>query len=46
ERGPEGRRAGLRRVIERAAAETGQTPRPGLPRWLGFGPTLLDRKAR
>lgn len=45
-RSPEDRRAGLRRVIECAAARTGQTPRPGLPQWPGFGPVLLHRKAR
>lgn len=43
-RGPEDRRAGIIRFIDRAAAETGQTPRPGCPRWLGMGPTLLARK--
>lgn len=42
--GPEDRREGLRRVIECAAAETGQTPRPGVPRWLGVGPTLLNQR--
>ncbi|MFJ1606963.1 hypothetical protein ACIOHS_26870 [Streptomyces sp. NPDC088253] len=44
ERSPDERRAGLRRVIDCAAARTGQTARPGLPRWLGFGPALLNRK--
>jgi hypothetical protein len=39
-RAPEERRTGLRAVIDFAAADLGQTPRPGLPRWLGFGPTL------
>jgi hypothetical protein len=43
-RGPEDRRAALRRVIACAAAESGQTPRPGCPRWLGVGPTLLARR--
>ncbi|MGW5695563.1 hypothetical protein ACWEWX_32900 [Streptomyces asiaticus] len=43
-RGPDDRRDGLRRVIACAAAETGQTPRPGVPRWLGVGPTLLNRE--
>lgn len=38
------RRAGIRRVIECAASRLGQTPRPGVPRWLGVGPTLLNRK--
>jgi hypothetical protein len=44
ERSPDERRAGLRRVIDCAAARAGQTVPPGLPRWLGFGPTLLNRK--
>ncbi len=44
-RSPEPRRALLRRLIETAAAETGKTARPGLPRWLGVGPDLLDREA-
>ncbi|WP_330479873.1 hypothetical protein OG301_39370 (plasmid) [Streptomyces platensis] len=43
-RGPEDRRDGLRRVIACAAEKTGQTPHPGVPRWLGVGPTLLNRK--
>jgi hypothetical protein len=43
-RGPEERRDGLLRFIACAAAETGQTPRPGVPRWLGVGPTLLSPK--
>ncbi|MEU7240351.1 hypothetical protein [Streptomyces sparsogenes] len=43
-RGPEDRRDGLLRFIACAAAETGQTPRPGVPRWLGVGPTLLNHK--
>lgn len=38
------RRAGFRRVIECAAARTGQSPRPGVPRWLGVGPALLNRR--
>ncbi|MEU7323337.1 hypothetical protein ABZ682_22720 [Streptomyces griseoviridis] len=41
---PEDRRAGLRRLLECAAEQTGQTPVPGLPRWVGFGPVLLNRK--
>lgn len=45
QRCPDERRAGLRRVIDCAAQRTGQTPPPpGLPRWIGFGPTLLNRK--
>jgi hypothetical protein len=43
-RGPDDRRDGLLRVIACAAAETGQTPRPGVPRWLGMGPGLLARR--
>lgn len=43
-RGPDDRRDGLLRVIACAAEKTGQTPRPGVPRWLGVGPTLLNRK--
>lgn len=44
-RAPEERRAKLRRFIDVAAARSGQTPRPGLPRWMGVGPDLLNRKA-
>lgn len=43
-RGPDDRRDGLLRAIACAAEMTGQTPRPGVPRWLGVGPTLLNRK--
>lgn len=43
-RAPEWRRAKLRRVIDIAAEQAGQTTRPGLPRWLGVGPDLLNRK--
>lgn len=43
-RAPESRRALLQRFIDFAAAEHGQTPRPGLPRWMGVGPDLLNRK--
>jgi hypothetical protein len=45
ERGPDERRDGLRRFLRAAAAETGQTPRLTRPQWLGFGPTLINRKA-
>jgi hypothetical protein len=45
ERGPQERRANLRRVIDAAAAHTGQVAVPGLPRWPGFGPRLLNRRA-
>lgn len=43
-RAPEERRAAILRVIARAAEETGQSARPGCPRWLGMGPALLSRK--
>lgn len=43
-RSPDDRRTALRRLIDCAAEHTGQTPRPGVPRWLGVGPTLLARK--
>lgn len=42
-RAPEERRDGIRRIIRCAAETTGQTPRPGIPRWIGVGPTLLNR---
>lgn len=45
-RGPEDRRAATLRVIACAAAETGQAPRPGCPRWLGVGPMLLARRTQ
>ncbi|MFJ4787629.1 hypothetical protein [Streptomyces sp. NPDC088794] len=41
---PELRRDGIRRVIACAAETTGQTPRPGIPRWTGVGPSLLNRR--
>ncbi|MFE7128919.1 hypothetical protein [Streptomyces sp. NPDC057617] len=34
----------LHRTVNLAAADTGQTPQPGMPRWIGVGPTLLARK--
>ena len=43
-RGPDDRRDGLLRAIACAAEMTGQAPRPGVPDWLGVGPTLLNRK--
>ncbi|MGY0065122.1 hypothetical protein ACWY4P_54040 (plasmid) [Streptomyces sp. LZ34] len=43
-RAPGDRRDKVLRFIACAAEETGQTPRPGVPRWLGVGPTLLNRK--
>ncbi|MFC8676749.1 hypothetical protein ACFUEN_29190 [Streptomyces griseorubiginosus] len=42
-RSPEQRRDGIRRILVCAADITGQTARPGIPRWLGVGPTLLNR---
>ncbi|WP_307841372.1 hypothetical protein [Streptomyces endocoffeicus] len=42
-RSPADRRDGLVRVIQEAARQTGQTPCPGLPRWLGMGPALVNR---
>ncbi|MEU1800837.1 hypothetical protein [Streptomyces sp. NPDC019937] len=45
-RAPGDRRDGLLRVIACAAADTGQTPRPGLPRWFGMGPARLMGEAR
>ncbi|PWI16048.1 hypothetical protein DI272_19145 [Streptomyces sp. Act143] len=41
----EERRAGLYRLLDCAAERTGQTPPAVLPRWIGFGPALLNRKA-
>lgn len=41
---PDERRNNLHRAIACAAAETGQTPLPGMPRWAGVGPTLLARR--
>lgn len=43
-RGLEEHRAWLGRFIRAAAETTGQTPRTLTPRWLGVGPTLLNRK--
>lgn len=42
--GPEELREKIRRIISAAAAETGRTPSTVTPRWLGFGPTLVNRK--
>jgi|GEM_PF-3826488 len=42
-RGSQERREGLGRVLARAAEVTGQRPRILTPRWLGFGPALLQR---
>ncbi|HEY5834961.1 hypothetical protein [Streptomyces sp.] len=44
ERGPEDRREALRRFMRKASEVTGQTPRTLTPRWLGFGPALVNRK--
>ncbi|MET9973898.1 hypothetical protein ACFYOI_03720 [Streptomyces microflavus] len=41
---PDDRRNALLRAIACAAEHTGQTPRPGTPRWVGVGPTLLARR--
>lgn len=40
----EDRRDGIRRFLNAYAAETGQTLPTSAPRWLGFGPTLVNRK--
>ncbi|WP_328638435.1 hypothetical protein [Streptomyces canus] len=40
----EERRAGVQRVLDRAAEETGHAARPGCPRWLGMGPALVNRR--
>ncbi|MER8030658.1 hypothetical protein ABTZ78_17065 [Streptomyces bauhiniae] len=40
-RAPQDRRDGIRRILECAGEMTGQTPRPGIPRWVGVGPALL-----
>jgi len=42
-RAPQEQRAGILRILACAAQHTGQTPRPGCPRWLGMGPALLAR---
>ncbi|MET8609728.1 hypothetical protein [Streptomyces misionensis] len=44
ERCPEDRRNGLQRVLDFAAAETGRTHPVSLPRWVGYGPTLVNTK--
>lgn len=38
------RRAGVQRFLDRAAEETGQRSRPGIPRWVGMGPALIGRR--
>ncbi|MBP5896409.1 hypothetical protein F3K35_42060 [Streptomyces sp. LBUM 1481] len=43
-RAPEERREGVRRILRKAGELTGQTPRTLVPRWLGFGPSLISRK--
>lgn len=40
---PENRRDGIRHVIACAAETTGHTLRPGIPCWVGVGPSLLAR---
>ncbi|MFI6883799.1 hypothetical protein [Streptosporangium canum] len=42
-RGPQERRESLARVLATAAEIMGQRPRTLIPRWLGFGPALLQR---
>ncbi|MGW3971138.1 hypothetical protein ACWEFD_17800 [Streptomyces ardesiacus] len=44
ERCPDDRRAGVQRVLDAAARQTGRHPVPGIPRWLGVGPALVTRK--
>ncbi|MGA5202736.1 hypothetical protein [Streptomyces variegatus] len=39
------RRAGVQRVLDCAAEQTGHTPRPTVPRWLGMGPALIARRS-
>ncbi|MGW2116035.1 hypothetical protein [Streptomyces zhihengii] len=43
-RSPEDRRDTLRRMVRIAGERTGQTPHTLMPRWLGVGPALLNRK--
>lgn len=38
------RRAGLQRVLDCAAHTTGHPTRPGIPRWPGMGPALVNRR--
>ncbi|MFE7963441.1 hypothetical protein ACFU0X_10365 [Streptomyces cellulosae] len=46
ERAPDYRRDGLRRVVQKAAERTGQQPRAGRLRWLGFGPIVVRQRKR
>ncbi|MFC7869674.1 hypothetical protein ACFUS2_00740 [[Kitasatospora] papulosa] len=41
---PQDFRDGLHRLLDCAAEQTGQPRRPGWPRWVGVGPTLLARR--
>ncbi|MEU5498473.1 hypothetical protein [Streptomyces griseofuscus] len=43
ERCLEDRRHGLQRVLDFAAVRTGRTGPVSLPRWVGYGPTLVNR---
>lgn len=43
---PQDRRDGLQRVLDHAAQDRGHTRRPDMPRWLGVGPDLLNRRGR
>ncbi|MGA5340463.1 hypothetical protein ACPCK3_15070 [Streptomyces griseoincarnatus] len=44
ERCSDDRRAGVQRFLDMAAHHAGRALAPGIPRWLGVGPTLLSRK--
>lgn len=44
ERCPDERRAGVQSFLDVAARQAGQRPVPGIPRWLGVGPALVNRK--
>lgn len=44
-RAPDGRRALLQSYIDFANDDLGRTPRLVLPRWIGVGPDLLNRRA-
>src|SRR5690606_1494846 len=46
ERAPDYRRDGLRRVLQKAAEQTGSTPPTGPLQWLGFGPTVVKGRKR
>ncbi|MEV0016624.1 hypothetical protein [Streptomyces tendae] len=44
ERCPDHRRAGVQSFLDAAARQVGRRPVPGIPRWLGVGPALVNRK--